>query len=225
MKTIRPAVFLVALLPFAAACGDKDGDTGSDDGLWMPYCESTETVLDAEDVSPLGFSAKDLLTAVGDEVLADLYWIDGGSTVLRLGLAPTGSVTFVDLEVAEPPDDAGAIADIGVVCDDYLAVGATMSLISDDGLLSDGFAVELTATTAASAGIAVRAERADFDNPEIFDPALGEEYDEEHVSIYGSVSAGGNSQGEIALITSGVDGETAWQSSTTVASWEADGER
>lgn len=226
---------LVALsligLPLLTACPEKGGDDTGGDNAWMPYCEATETPLAFDEASPLGFSGADLTAAIGSTASAPLAWVDPvGTTTLELSLAWSSAVTFVDLEEATPPDDATAIADIAVICDDYLVVGATLGLTSADGLLADSFAIDLSATAANAGSFALELETADFSHPEIFaafedaTPGEGSSIDDQHPRMSGSFSAGGGSQGELAWIAEGSGEGTAWQSQSPVATWGSEAE-
>ena len=224
--TSRLLALPLVRLPFALACGDKEGDDTGSDGSWTPHCDATETPLAFDEASPLGFSAADLAAALGSEVVAELSWTapDSAASLLTLSLAWTSDVVFVDLEEATPPDDATSIPDIGVICDDYLSVGVTLGLASADGLLAESFAVDMVASAADAASFWLEAAEADFSHPEIFAPFKVAEATEEHPVLSGSVSAGGNAQGEIAWVAQGSNESTAWQSSDPVATWQADGE-
>ncbi len=206
------------LLLLATGCGILDGK----DDAWAPHCEATRTPLDPAEVSPLGFSADDLLTSIGTSATATLAWTDSGATTgLSVDLSPGSDVFFVDLEEAPMPDDAGAVLDIAVICDDYLELDAGLSLSTDDGLLADDFDTTLTASTADAASFSVDVDRGDFAHPEIFDPYAAGDYDAEGVSLYGDFSAGAQTSGGLYFQTEGTDGDTAWAASDLVAEWGA----
>lgn len=224
--THRSLVALPLLgLPLLTACPEKGGDDTGADNAWMPYCEATETPLAFDEVSALGFSGAQLAAAIGSSASAPLAWVDPASTsTLELSLAWSSDVTFVDLEEATPPDDATSIADIAVICDDYVVVGATLGLTSADGLLAESFAVDLAATDAAGASFFLDLEKADFSHPEIFAAAEDPGADSQHPRMGGSFSAGGGSQGELSWIAEGSGDGTAWQSQSPVATWGAEAE-
>ncbi|RME20694.1 MAG: hypothetical protein D6798_19925 [Deltaproteobacteria bacterium] len=214
--TMHPSTLLLPM--FVAACDLPGGQ----DEVWAPHCDEIRTPLDAAEVSPLGFSADDLLVGVGTHAEASLVWTDDGATTrLSVDLSPGAEVYFVDLEEAPVPDDADAVLDIAVICDDYLEVAAGLSLSTDDGLLDDDFDAVLTASTVDAAAFSVDAEPADFAHPEIFDPFATGDYDDEGVALYGEVSAGGQTSGSLYFETEGTDGDTAWAASELVAEWGA----
>lgn len=225
MTTRSLVAFALLGLPAFLACGDKDGDDTGGNEAWMPYCEATETPLAFDEASPLGFSGADLAAAVGSASSSPLTWTEPASTsTLDLTLAWSSEVTFVDLEEASPPDDATAIADIGVICDDYIVVGATLGLSSADGLLAESFAVDLSATAANAASFARELEVSDFSHPAIFTPHEDPDADLQHPRISGSFSAGGFARGEIMWIAEGSGDGTAWQSGAPVATWGGEDE-
>lgn len=214
-------------LPLAFACGEDDDTGNKGDEAWMPYCESVSTDLAMDEVSPLGFSGADLGAALAAKYTAPLTWGSGGSSDLLITLGLDGPVQFVDLSEAVPPEGTEHIADIAVVCDDYLRIGGAATLSSADGLLAESLSVEFSASTASSASFSLERSPTDFAHPEIFAPyeaPPGEagDIDEVHVLVNGQFGVGGVSTGGIDYVSSGSDGNTAWQSMDQVASWGTD---
>ena len=223
MSTRSLATIALLALPTFLACGDKEGDDTGGDATWMPYCEATETPLAFDEASPLGFSAADLVAGVGSSFSAPLTWVEAGpASTLALELSWSSDVTFVDLEEATPPDDGTAIADIAVICDDYIVVGATLDLNSADGLLADSFSVDLSAMSVDGASFSLELETSDFSHPEVFTPHEDPSADTQHPRLGGSFAAGGGSQGELSWIAEGSGDGTAWQSGGPVATWQTD---
>lgn len=206
---------MLPLLTLLIACDlfDKGNEA------WMPTCDSSETILDWDEDSALGFSGADLASALGGEATAPLIWAEGGETVLTLGLTWSDHVVFVDQWEAEPPEDVDEYPDIAVICDDYVKVDATASFVTDDGLLDDAFPVRLVALTAELATLSVDAVASDFANPGIFDSFHDPDATSEGVDITAEIAAGGATEGQLSFFTEGTDGETAWASTDTVASW------
>lgn len=222
---MRSPLFLLPLLslPLGLACGDKDDDTGGNE-YWSPHCDVTETALAFDEVSPLGFSAAELATGIGSALSADLSWSAGGSTPLSLGLAWASDAVFVDLEEAPVPDGVTDVPAIGVICDDYLEVGATLSLDSDDGLLAESLSIDLQALQVDAATFSADVVEGDFSDPAIFDPFDVKDATSQGPRLSGSFFAGGGSDGVIGWFSEGSDGEVAWASIDTVASWSSDDE-
>jgi hypothetical protein len=133
------------LLPLAALCGcsgeaddptTPGGQTGEESGSRCVPTEVSSETLAAGDVSPLGFSAEQLLTAIGTERRQTLTWPDGTSTPVRLEVVPSeADVTFERvLEHDLCADMAG---------DGRLKVPVLFTLITEDGALNETWPLTL----------------------------------------------------------------------------------
>jgi hypothetical protein len=136
------------LLPLAALCGcsgevddppTPGGQTGEESGA--PGCvqpaEVSSQTLAAGEVSPLGFSAEQLLTAIGTERRQTLTWPDGTSTPVRLGLVPSDAdVTFERVLEHDPCADIAAGG--------RLKVPVRFTLATEDGALNETWPLTLT---------------------------------------------------------------------------------
>lgn len=238
---IRSSLLLLPLTLGAGliACGDKDDeddtgsghkgdDTGGGDVSGTPYCEETRTSLAMDEASPLGFSAMDVITGIGEDVPAELTWAkDGGTTGLLIEVHVEG-VEFVDQEVVVP--DSGAVADIYVECPDYLAMQTGLQLETEDGLLEDAVSTELRATEAVAAEFSERLPLDAFDHPEIFAHVDTTDADVVEATVSGVFRGGGTTSGELAVwMEGGSDGDdgdvgTAWAGTEPVATWSSEGD-
>ena len=77
------ASLLAALLLTSCLGGQTGGETGANAaepqdslGEWGDSCEADVTVLEPTELSPLGFSAADLLALVGETNTVELQWLD-----------------------------------------------------------------------------------------------------------------------------------------------------
>jgi hypothetical protein len=149
---------IVAVTAMAAGCAETagsrpppGGQIGGVQGEGSGCRVVTTTVLGVDDVSPLGFSASQLLTGVGGQRQAPLTWKNGQSTTLTLEPGAPQAVRFVELEIEE--DDSGAdIAPLpGALCNDRLEIDAPLGFATADGKFAESFNVTLRAEEAGSA--------------------------------------------------------------------------
>ena len=104
--------------------------------------------------SPLGFSADELLGALGPQYRGRLTYDDGRTTSLELGLArASGSVAFERFEAgtaaAAGAGSTGAASD--GACPDGLTIPATLSLTTSDGAFAEAWPASLLGRGAMTA--------------------------------------------------------------------------
>lgn len=112
--------------------------SGKDEG---PWCEVTRTVVPLEQPAPNGIVPVDLLGWAELPVADTLRWSTGGDTPLHLQATHTAEAEWVDQEAVYPEGETAAI---GIVCEDYLAIPASLAFSTDDGAFADTFSTELT---------------------------------------------------------------------------------
>jgi hypothetical protein len=96
-------------------------------------------LLDWNEPSPLGFSAEDVLIALGPEYRAALTYADGTATPLELRLAPRlGKIEYRGdvRDVSTRPRPPGYIS-TGSVCPSGLSFPVTLSFETDDGAFAE----------------------------------------------------------------------------------------
>lgn len=175
----RGALFLVAALG-AAGCagGQTGGEFGAENGTGgggtldgnetASACDEDATELGLDEVSPLGFSADDVLALAEGTHEATLTWVpdeaamatttlEPGTTEVTLVIEPAGPASFVD---AEPPasGSSGGMIELGWVCPDRVDVPVTVTLTTADGALDETLDGTLSATDAGSATLLVPIE-------------------------------------------------------------------
>jgi hypothetical protein len=190
-----------------------------------PYCEDTRATLAPEALSALGFSANDLLPLAEGDFSETLIYKDQSSTTLSLSFTPDlSAVAFVDSEAVYPESEGGYATDIGVICDDRLEVGGTLSFSTADGLFADVFTGVLSAMEAATASMSI--DLMEQDSAGTFEPESypTDVYDSMNMSLVATWNAGG-SNGAISgstLHDEGCDGDVCSASSEglEVGSWE-----
>ena len=187
-----------------------------------PVCVETPTSLTADEVSPGGFSANDLLTLAAGARSDTLAWSDGTTTPLALSVTSDGEgAQWID-SVA---DYTGVSIDIGILCTPRLEVPATVSFVTDNGAFDEAFDTALVGTDAASAGFTI--DLVDASLAGTFDPTdwPTTEYDTLDMALSGTFDASGDT-GVIAgstILDEGCDSDVCSASSESldVATWAA----
>ncbi len=149
------ALLLLGLL----ACGDDTNqlrDTGAPTGAPdMIECSDTTTTLASGELSPLGFSADEVLARIAGPVDAAGTWTDTSTAVtVTLAAAAAGDAVF---HLREPVGDTGASEDTGFAtgapddaCQDWLEIPLTLTLVTDDGAFDEVVSASVLAMDTAS---------------------------------------------------------------------------
>jgi hypothetical protein len=97
--------------------------------------------------SPLGFSASELLGALGSEHDGRLTYDDGTSTTLSLALARDAARNVEFQERAWVSDNSGAEIGtaIGVECPNVVSMPVVLTFSSGDGAFAEGWSITLLA--------------------------------------------------------------------------------
>ena len=223
---MRRASPIFSLLPLFAACAPSAEETGLglEDNGWVPYCEESRAVITADEVTALGFSAQEILDFAALEHAATLEHTTGDVAAMTLNVRHLDSdIEYVTLTEATPPEDAGSIAAIAVICDDYVSIPVSIDAASDDGALDVTWSVTLTALSTQRADFsfdeAVEAYEDGFDLAGLDRGDL----DREVISISGAFSPEMGATGEIMHVSEGSDEQTAWQAMVQLAAWSREG--
>ena len=157
------ASLMVALLLSACLGGQTGGETG---GTWNEEdqptyagegCVEQATPLAADEVSPLGFSAADVATLVGESVTTPMVWLETadlgveatvvpGPSELTLTILDLTNPRFVDASPEEPED--GPAIEPAAVCPDRVDIDVTLHIATADGALDETVSATLHATSA-----------------------------------------------------------------------------
>jgi len=135
------ALPLLTLPLILTACPGALGGGDPDDDGWG-HCESEATVLDIDEVSGLGFSARELLESVAGPQTETIGYgeSESSSTVTVEVIHDGGEVRYVDQHEVEKGFLASAketaMAD---PCPDYLEVDVEIRLVSEDGLFDERY--------------------------------------------------------------------------------------
>jgi hypothetical protein len=137
-------------------CGSDGGGSDSDEppapggqtGEETTGCQPVERdPLAWSERSALGFSADELLNALGSEGQGRLTWSSGSGTPLTLGVerAASGSVEFQTRDFVSDGSGAEPAAEIATECNDAVAVPVTLSFTTADGAFSERWPLTLLA--------------------------------------------------------------------------------
>ncbi len=219
---------LLVLPAVLVACTGGGGDDPTDDrtgkiGLdEYPYCEATETEVSLDELTALGFAAQDVVALADGEHQVTLTWADDTTTPMTLTATLDGRALFVD-EEAVYPEEGGP--DIGVVCDDHVAIEGTLELVTEDGQLAELVDVTFRSNDGLRADVWAELDPEDLGGTLVFDDFHEEtDYDDRGMNVNASFDASGTS-GEVGGTVSGTgdcaDGEpcTAWQGFVSIGAW------
>ncbi|XXY23091.1 hypothetical protein WME88_26100 [Sorangium sp. So ce216] len=114
-------------------------------------CDEEAEDIGADVVSPLGFSANDVIAALSGERSAPLTWAKGGSTTAAVSLGELVSARFVRSQPAKgggPEGSGPGIAEpaLAVDCADHLQIDAPLAFATEDGAFDESFSMTLRAT-------------------------------------------------------------------------------
>lgn len=203
----------LSLLLLLVACD------GAKDETFVPHCDSTATDVALADPTALGWSAADALAALGNPHTEPVEYRASGlpASEVDISLTAAGTARFVDQESAPVPEGV-PVADIEVICDDYLAIDITLDAVSADGHLDQSWTGPLQAWSLELADFS-----ADFDPSTLADPSLIADIDTSSFDTWTlRVSAAfvpDGSTGDLALVGEGTTGDSAFQSSDSFAGW------
>ncbi len=167
MNRLQPVFWLLAPYWCLAACsgqsgseapaGDDSGGVGFGQGIESASACATAEVrpLTVDEVSPLGFSARDMLDLAAGAQRAELRYADDSLTGLRSVIEyQDGNVFYIDKQRAE--GDAGPSSD----CPDRLEVTISARLETDDGRFLERYDTVLVAVQANENGYFVELDPA-----------------------------------------------------------------
>ena len=152
---LLPVLATLALGLAACDDADDDDDKGSNLGEGPGGCIDTETVVAIDDMTPLGFTAADVLSLVGGDQSHELTWYGdefagpgmGSSTAnYSLDVANVGAIKFIE---SEPDPDNMWKIDSG--CEDHVTIETTLDFATEDGVLDETVSVTIYSSDGTSA--------------------------------------------------------------------------
>jgi hypothetical protein len=165
---------LIAGGALAIGCGSGDGGAEDDEptapggqtGEETTGCLPVERdMLAWSERSALGFSADELLNALGSESAARLAWSTGGSTPLTLAIerAASGSVEFQTRDYVSDGSGAELAMEVATECNDVVAIPVTLSFTTADGAFAEEWPLRLFAESATRVTAFVQVDVADLE--------------------------------------------------------------
>ncbi len=200
-KTVVPVLFTLL-----AACGGQVGEEGGAE------CASVNSIpLARADVSPLGFSADEVLTHVGSERTVSVSWANGGTTEATITFSSSlGEIQFHDREIINSGgQEAGALD-----CGDTLEIPTSVSFVTADGAFNETWSLSLFASVSDVATLATNLEQISG-SFELAPYVPTGEWDS--VRAWVSLQFGADSNGAITGQAAGEDGEVAYAENFNVA--------
>ena len=221
-----PMRLFIVLFLFTACDQRRHGDPSPKGDNVMPYCEDVETVLAQDEVSPIGISMDDFLDNVALNYTKSIVWEDGTEGCLSGAInADMSTIRFVESTAVYPEAPSGSAApSISVECPDHIAFEGYLALMTPDGLLDEELYVTfvISEDTLLDEGAPINATySAEIDG---FDGSFTPAGDFDSMTVSGEV--GSVYSGEISVMTTEADGNTALAMREVLAEWgkEADSE-
>jgi hypothetical protein len=171
-------------LEMLTGCHPKNGDAK------YPVCVDTATAVAADELTPGGFAATDVLALTAGARDELLTWHDQTTTPLVLEVVSDGAGSQWIDSVA---DYTGVTIDIGIECPSRLEVPATFDFATEDGSFTEHFDVTLVATTVDAAELHVDLMKTTLSGS--FDPTdwPTDDYDSMEMSLNANFDAAGDS--------------------------------
>ena len=172
---MRKRRYLLGLGLAGFACGGQVGEE-------KVVCAAIqETPVGLTELTPLGFTAMDVLGNIERQHTGPLTWADGGSATITLTVASDGTAAFVEREWVDDQQ-----LELEFDCDDIVQLSTTIEIATDDGELVDSWVQVVDADDADSATFF--RDLSDSLNVDAFVPEG--EWDEVRTSIDLTLSAG-----------------------------------
>ena len=131
------------------------GETGTGSGdAEYTGCDDTTSAVAADEVTALGFSANDVLTALTGPFSASAEWYDTHTTTtLSLAVSGDGDATFYDREVAVDTGSGGLGGGADPQCSDELEVPVAIAFSTADGGFDEHISSSVFATDLSSLSV------------------------------------------------------------------------
>lgn len=145
---LHPHRILALALTSLLACSNPDGQVGEEGGVTCGPIERIQ--LSQSEESLLGFSADDVLQAIGGMYTGQAMWADGTSSPASLSLDYQGGhLEYQDREWVDDGDVVDEIqTDFGSFdCSDIIAIDLVVTLQTDDGRLAESWQTTIEASS------------------------------------------------------------------------------
>jgi hypothetical protein len=153
--SLKRAFIAIAATAAASVAASGGGQVGEEGGVaCLPV---TTTPIDLDEVTPLGFSAGELLDATMGTRSAGVVWVSGGDTAMTIELSyEDGSAEFQERDWVG--DHNGTLEAIGVDCPDVIQIAARVEVTTADGALDESWDVVALADSATRLSFSRRLE-------------------------------------------------------------------
>lgn len=196
------AVACISLF-FLPACGGEDTD---DIGL---ECEVDDTSIDADDDSALGFSAEDVLQTITTEGESTIDWEQGDDATFNWEVVDGEDVRFAEMVPADDSDDNGACTG------EFLLIGGSFEVETDDGELAETIDIDLEAESANEVDLDGELPVADIQG----DLTVDQNSDDDVLLFKGGINADG-SAGTLQRDSFEQDGDATDHATELLGQWE-----
>jgi hypothetical protein len=182
-------------------------------------CEQTRTEVAADEYTPLGFRLSDVRAWL-DGTHTDALSLHGETTSTPLTITVTSAEvgTFLD---HTPADDEGDGGEPVGGCNDFLELSATVAFTTADGAFAETWSVTLHVDQPAAADVTFTLPVDGFDGTYAIPEAEWTDCDESHAQVDLYFSENGGVSGNVWLACEKVEGDTAIEGITSMASWGA----
>ncbi|MEQ1567972.1 MAG: hypothetical protein ABMA64_20200 [Myxococcota bacterium] len=156
---MRSATVVLAGMVLAAGlagCGgpgnhDDGGQFGEESGARCVV--TSRTALSIDEVSPLGFTAQEVVDLTSGARGYSLAYAGGASTPLAFELVPSGVYEYVEQAVVDEGGSGGIEPAFTLFCPNLVAVAAELHFATDDGAFAEVLSVEVSAPELASVSV------------------------------------------------------------------------
>lgn len=146
-KTTEIPILIILSLLTACTTKTETTETGTTDPFVASsiYCNEVNSPIDLDDSKSIGVSANEFLTAIKSPQPHTVLFADDTSDTLNWSITvDQDSISLVTTEAVYQPSSDGTMISIGIICDDYISMDATISIVSDDGRLNESHQVSLS---------------------------------------------------------------------------------
>lgn len=143
VRAVMASLVLIGCVDDAGS-GPQSGQIGGVYGEGG-ICDDQKEPVGVTDVTPLGFSASDVISSISGERTAPLTWAKGGSTTATVLVGTPTAARFVESTRKEGSPSGGPEPGFAVECSDRLEIDVPLSFSTADGAFAETLEVTLRA--------------------------------------------------------------------------------
>ena len=146
---MRIAITLLGALGLTACSPESVDDTSGIGGGQFgeeagAHCViDTETELANDETSPMGFTPQEMFDVIEVNETATLVWNGLDNTEYTLAVVTSGAATYTTLVIESTGTGSQPAIEPALGCDSYVAIDATVTLSTADGLLNETWTGEI----------------------------------------------------------------------------------